>query len=192
MKLHSLLFRRSGAVLAAALLLFLPGLLAAQSLGEAARQARARKTNPPAPANRVYNNDNLPRSGGLSTTEVEAKKDAKDKDKDKDKTDKAKDGDKKDAAEEEKAVREKAKALRDALAIEERMLDVSQRELNQANVQFYSNPDVAMREQNSRAELNKRQAELEKQKEAVEAAKKAIAGLEEDLRRRGLPPGWAR
>ena len=82
--------------------------------------------------------------------------------------------------------------MRQALALEERNLEVLQREFNMANVQFYSDPNAALREQTARAELTARQQELEQQKAAIAAARKAIADLEEELRRKGLPPGWAR
>jgi polyhydroxyalkanoate synthesis regulator phasin len=49
-----------------------------------------------------------------------------------------------------------------------------------------------MNEQYSRNELNTRQAEIDKQKATVEAARRAISNLEEELRKKNLPPGWAR
>lgn len=96
------------------------------------------------------------------------------------------------AADLEKEYREKFAQLRDKLAFEEQKLDVMQREQNLMMTQFYSDPNVALREQNSRAEINKRTQDIEEQKQAVEKAKQAIADLEDELRRKGLPPGWAR
>ena len=58
-------------------------------------------------------------------------------------------------------------------------------------MQAYSDPNQAMREQFQRTEINKRTAEIEQQKQVVAAAKKALADLEEELRKKGLPPGWA-
>ncbi len=178
-------------VLSVAAVLLLAGGVGAQSLGDIAREQRAKKAAgaaTPAKAKRVYSNDNLPREGGLSTTALEAPKGKP--------GEKAKEGekeeDKKSAAEEEKAYREKFAKLRDTVALEEKKLDVMQRELNLANVQHYSNPDQALREQTTRAELNTRQAELEKQKLAVAAARQAVTDMEEELRKRALPPGWAR
>lgn len=190
-KNSTLVFQILGLMTAA---LLLAAAISAQSLGELARQARAKK-GAPAKATRVYDNDSLPREGGLSTTAVEADPKAKEKAKEGEKGEKGKEKEgeaKKSPAEEEKAYREKAAKLRDTLAYEEKKLDVLQREFNLASVQFYSNPDQALREQTMRTELNNRQAEIEKQKAAVGGAKKAIADLEEELRRRGLPPGWAR
>ena len=67
-----------------------------------------------------------------------------------------------------------------------------QRELNLMQVQYYSDPNVALREQNTRGEINQRIQEIEAQKGTIEKAKQAVADLEEELRRKNLPPGWAR
>ena len=67
-----------------------------------------------------------------------------------------------------------------------------QRELNLAQVQYYSNPDQAMREQQSRGEINKMTADVEKQRAAVDTAKKAIETLQEEARRANVPPGAVR
>ena len=101
-------------------------------------------------------------------------------------------GAEKDMAALEKEYREKAARLREELAYEERKLDVLQRELNLAQTQYYSDPNVAMREQNTREEINTRTQEIQNQGAAVEKAKQAITDLEEELRRNSLPPGWAR
>jgi hypothetical protein len=177
-------------VVLAAAVLAMAGVVWAQSLGDVAREQRAKRAAQAPQKPRVFTNDNLPREGGLSTTAVEPpKKDAKDKDKDKDKE--AEDPAKK-RAEEEREYRARAAKLREALAYEEKKLDVLQRELNLAQVQHYSDPNEALRQQNTRSDINQKQAELEKQKQTIEAAKKAISDLEDELRRRNLPQGWAR
>lgn len=171
--------------------LLLAATVSAQSLGEAARKVRGQK-GAPAKATRVYTNDNLPRQGGLSTTNIETEAKAKEGEKGKER-EKGKEAEaKKSPAEEEKTYREKFAKLRETLSMEERKLEVLQREFNLANVQFYSDPNVALREQTQRSELVARQQEIERQKAAIEAAKKAIADLEEEVRRKALPPGVAR
>ncbi len=67
-----------------------------------------------------------------------------------------------------------------------------QRELNLAQQQFYSDPNVALREQYGREDINKRTADIEAQKATVEKAKQAISNLEDELRAKSLPAGWAR
>ena len=176
-------------VLVAALLL--AATASAQSLGELARRARVKKARQPK-ATRVYTNDTLPGGGRMSTAAVTTETKAKPGEKAKvDKTAEPAEG-KKSRAKLEKEYSEMAGKLREAIALEERKLEVLQREFNMANVQFYSDPNAALREQTARAELTARQQELEQQKAAIAAARKAIADLEEELRRKGLPPGWAR
>jgi len=198
-----------------AAVLLLAAAVCAQSLGEIARQERAKKgVAAPAKASRVFTNENLPRQGGLSTSDTgaapkakageakegEAKEgEAKAEGKEGEKKTEGKEGEKKTegeaakpTAEVEKEYREKAAKLRDALATEERRLDVLQRESNLAGIQYYSDPNRAMNEQYSRNELNTRQAEIDKQKATVEAARRAISSLEDELRKKNLPPGWAR
>jgi len=194
-----------------AMVSLLAAVVCAQSLGEIARQERAKKgVAAPAKASRVFTNENLPREGGLSTNDTgaapkakagEAKEGEAKEGEAKEGAAKAegKEGEKKTegaaakpAAEAEKEYREKAAKLRDALATEERRLDVLQRESSLASIQYYSDPNRAMNEQYSRNELNTRQAEIDKQKATVEAARRAISNLEDELRKKNLPPGWAR
>jgi len=58
--------------------------------------------------------------------------------------------------------------------------------------QFYSNPNVALREQNSRADLNKTRDDIAAKKVDVEKDQTAITGLEDQLRQAGGNPGWSR
>ena len=92
----------------------------------------------------------------------------------------------------EKEYRMKFAELRENLSLEERKLDILQRELNLMQQQYYSDPAATLREEQSRSSINTRIAEIEKQKGVVEMAKQAVAALEEELRVKGLPAGWAR
>jgi hypothetical protein len=58
--------------------------------------------------------------------------------------------------------------------------------------QYYPDPQMALQQQYSRDDINKRTADIETQKANVEKAKQAITDLEDELRQKGLPPGWAR
>ena len=95
-------------------------------------------------------------------------------------------------AELEKEYREKFAKLREAQALEEKKLDVMQRELNLMQNQFYTNPQDTMTQELTRGNINQRMKDLETQKAAAEKAKQAVADLEEELRKKGLPAGWAR
>ena len=95
-------------------------------------------------------------------------------------------------AELEKEYRDKFAQLREALALEERKADVLQRELNLMQNQFYTNPQDTLMQETTRSNINARMQEIEAQKANVEKAKQAVAALEEELRVKGLPAGWAR
>jgi hypothetical protein len=95
-------------------------------------------------------------------------------------------------AELEKEYRGRAAKLREVLDFEQKKLDVMQRELNLLNVQYYSDPNTAVREQTYRNQINTRTAEIEQQKVAADKASKAISDFEDELRKMNLPPGWAR
>ncbi len=172
-----------------------------ESLAERAREVRTATANRPK-AKRVYTNESLQQSGKqLSVVGPAAQAPADDAAKTGDKAgDKAADkkGDKSAAAgkegaskEDEGAWRAKFAALRQNLDTEQRRLDVLQRELNLAQLQAYSDPNQAMREQFARTELIKRTADIDAQKANVATAQKALDDAIEDGRRKGIPPGWA-
>ena len=80
---------------------------------------------------------------------------------------------------------------------DEKELDVMQREYNLKRQQYYSDPNTAMREQYSYpsgrgGDLNDLAKKIEDKKAAIEQDKQAIENLEDQLRRAGLPSGWAR
>ena len=135
----------------AVLLAFVSGGLGAQSLGEIARRVREEKAMAPK-AKRVFTNDTLPKETTINTVGVSLPAPAA--------GDKGKPGDAKDdkgaTGEEEKVWKAKFAGLRKTLAEEEKRLDLQQRELNLAQVQNYSDPNVAMREQFERTEIKKR------------------------------------
>jgi len=95
-------------------------------------------------------------------------------------------------AELEKEYRAKFAELRENLSLEERKLDILQRELGLMQNQYYSDPAASLMQENTRSNINTRITEIATQKAAVDKAKQAVAALEEELRVKGLPPGWAR
>jgi hypothetical protein len=88
--------------------------------------------------------------------------------------------------------RKKFTKARASLARSEKELDVLQRDLNKNEVQYYPNPQEALMQQYTRQDINKDRAKLDAKKAEVEANKKAISDLEDDLRKAGGDPGWAR
>jgi hypothetical protein len=166
------------------------------SIADLARKIRAAKANSAAPkAKRVFDNDSMPHdpnakppSAASETVDAaDQKADPKAGAKADAKADKKDD---KPKGEDESVWRGNFAKLRATLDTESRRLDVLQRELNLAQIQNYSDPNQALREQFARTDLTKRTAEIESQKQVVDAAKKAIADLEEEGRLKGVPPAW--
>ena len=160
-----------------------------QSLADLSRQERAKKTSK---TTKEYTNDNLPRATLADAAPAAAAEAAKPAEAAKGDEQPGEKKGEKSAAEIEKEYRDKAAKLAENVAFEERRLDVLQRDLNLTQQQYYSDPNVALREQYSRADINKRTAEIEAQKATVEKAKQAVTDLEEELRKKSLPAGWAR
>ena len=79
---------------------------------------------------------------------------------------------------------------RKTLAADSKELDILQREFNLKQQQFYSDPNVALREQNSRKDLDDTQAQIDAKKADVEKDQQAISDLQDALRKSGGDPGW--
>lgn len=191
-------------VFLAALLLFPGGLLVghaqdssatppaspSDSLGDAARKARAQKKDSAKPA-KVFTNDDL---GGLKGTisvvgagPQSGTDNSAERNQDKKPVNEAK----KDAGNNETAWRAKFAAARKTLADDSKELDILQREFNLKQQQFYTDPSAALKEQHSREDLNKTQSEIEAKKEAVEKDKQALSDMEDELRKAGGNARWA-
>ena len=166
----------------------------AQSLADLARQTRAKKEQAPK-TDKVFTNDTIPISTISSAptgTAAAPEAAAASQEGESAAADSTAESKEPTQAELEKDYRSKFAGLKQNLDTEERRLDVLQRELSLAQQQFYSDPNVALREQYNREEINKRTQDIETQKATVEKAKQAIADLETELRQKNLPPGWAR
>jgi hypothetical protein len=79
----------------------------------------------------------------------------------------------------------------------ETQLDILQREYNLARVQYYQDPNAAMREQYSNVtgggrELQDLLKRIDEKKAEIDKLKQELGNLENDLRRAGGQPGWAR
>lgn len=92
----------------------------------------------------------------------------------------------------EKAWRSRFDALRTKIATAEQELNVLQREENKADVQYYSDPTKAMKEQYSREEINKKAAKIDAKQKEIAALKQQWDDLEDQLRKSHGDPGWAR
>ncbi|MBZ5540773.1 MAG: hypothetical protein LAN61_09665 [Acidobacteriia bacterium] len=74
----------------------------------------------------------------------------------------------------------------------EKELDVLQREWARLQKQYYDDPNKALREQYTRKEINERATLIEEKKKDILRLKQDLSDLEDDLRRSGGLPGWAR
>lgn len=163
------------------------------SLGDAARKARAQKKGSIKPA-KVFTNDDV---GGLTgtisvigaepvPTSAADKTAGKADEKKTPVTDS-----KKESAKDEASWRAKFATARKVLAQDTKELDVLQREYNLKLEQYSQDPNWAMHQQNSREDINKTQAEIEAKKQDIDKDKQALSDLEDELRKSGGEPGWA-
>jgi cytoskeletal protein RodZ len=149
----------------------------------AARRAREEKKDQTKPA-KVFTNDNLPTTGGVSSVGETSATPAADK----------ASGSESSASldSQEKMWREKFAQLRHKVEQDQQELDVMQRELGVLDIQYYNNPVKAMQQELTRSDINKKTADIEAKKAQIEADKQAISDAEDDLRKSGGDPGWAR
>jgi len=92
----------------------------------------------------------------------------------------------------ERAWRKRFSDERAKIAKAEKELDILQREDEKAQVQYYSDPQKAMTEQNSRKEINEKTAKITAKKQEIAQLKQELDDLEDQLRKLGGDPGWAR
>jgi hypothetical protein len=172
--------------LAAALALALPGVgVFAQSLADVARKEDERRKTVAQPG-KVYTNKDLGPSSGLPVPPVEPP---------------SADVTPTPAPEEAPKVAEpvkdqaywadRMKSLRGALDRDEVLAAALESRINALNADVINRDDPAQRA-TLETDRKKALAEVENLKKQIEADKKAIAGLEEEARRAGVPPGWLR
>ena len=100
-------------------------------------------------------------------------------------------GEEKEDPNSEKAWRKRFREQHQKIANAEKELDILQRELQKSSVQYYADPQKAMREQNSRGEINGKTAKIEAKKKELEQLRQQLDDMESDLRKAGGDPGWA-
>jgi chromosome segregation ATPase len=83
-------------------------------------------------------------------------------------------------------------AQRAKIAQAEKELDVLQREESKAGLQYYSDPTKAMKEQLTRNEINEKAAKIDAKKKQIADLKQQLDDMEDQLRKEGGDPGWAR
>lgn len=151
------------------------------SLAAAARKAREMKKS--AKPAKVYTNDNIPTSGGVSSPAASQPVEA---------TTNASASTPSSAGKDEKSWRDRFAKLHEKLDRDKQNLDVMQRELSVLDLQYYNDPVKAMQQQYSREDINKKTADIDLKKKEIDADQQAIDDAEEELRKAGGDPGWAR
>lgn len=180
------------AIALGSLMLAAPAYLAAQqdagqeSVADAARKAQAEKKNAPK-AKMSIDNDNLGTlTGSISVvghaTEAPPSDDTK----------KAGAPGAKASPKDEGYWREKFADANRKLAEDQRELDVTQREMNLKQQQYYTDPMAALKQDYSRQDLNDAKTKIDALTATVAQDKTDISNLEDDLRKAGGDPGWAR
>jgi len=92
----------------------------------------------------------------------------------------------------EAAWRKRFKEHHDKIAKTEKELDILGREFEKAQLEYYPDPQKAMTQQNSRADINAITAKIDAKKKELDQLKQGLDDLEEQLRKSGGDPGWAR
>jgi predicted RNase H-like nuclease (RuvC/YqgF family) len=178
--------------------LLVAGLASAQSLGELARQARTKR--PKKTSSKVYTNDNIPRaSAAVSIMGAGAAPPSSAAQGEGQQAAAAEGAAGEEGAEEcdEGCWRGKFAEQRQKVQQAERELDILQREHNLARVQHYQDPNQAVREQYSAntaggQELQDIQNRIQQKQQELQQFQQELSALEDDLRRAGGKPAWAR
>lgn len=158
----------------------------------AARKAREQQKNAPKPK-KVLTNDDFP-----APTSTPPAKDAASENKPAGQdeatapADDKKSTNEEDDPKSEKYWRKKFQDLHDKLERAQQELDVLQRELPKAETQYYSDPQTALLQQHDRSDINNKTAQIDAKKKEVDSLKQQISDMEDEMRKAGGDPGWAR
>jgi chromosome segregation ATPase len=155
------------------------------SVAEAARKARA-KAKTAGPAKKTYTNDTV---GELRGNEISVIGSAIGPAKDT-APEQVKPAGVPEVKKDEAYWRKRFADARTKLAIAERDLDVSQRELNLLQTQYYADPNKQLQQQLSRDDINAKTAKVDEKKEEVAKLTQAIEDLKDEMRHAGGEPGW--
>jgi len=151
----------------------------------AARKAREQQKDAPKPK-KVLTNDDIPSaSTGTPVASTDTKTEGQDGATSAGKND---ENDPKSEA----YWRKRFKNAHEKLAQSEKELEVLQRELDKDQVQYYPDPQKALMQQHDRSDINEKTSKIDAKKKEIEALKQQISDMEDELRKAGGDPGWAR
>jgi hypothetical protein len=161
------------------LLAGLTALAGAQSLGDYARQQRAQKAATSAGA-KVYTNDNLPTSGGLSEVGKASAPAASSASASQD------EGKPEDRGKQGEEYRARAKELKDRIAMLQSEIQIRKDELNWRPLTAALQYDKRISEDDQ-----KRRTEIADKEKELAAERQKLEDLRDELRRKDLPRSWA-
>lgn len=158
------------------------------AVADAARKARAEQKAEAKPK-KVFTNDDIPSAPPATpappTTDKAAAKQGAEVT-----TGKKSDG--KSEVKDETYWRARFKEIHDKIAQTQQELDVLQRELNKNDVQYYSDPQKALMQQYDRSDINDKTAKIDAKKKELDDLNQKLSDMEDELRKSGGDPGWAR
>lgn len=96
------------------------------------------------------------------------------------------------AEDQEKTWRKRFKAMHGKIAQAEEELNILQRELDKGQVQYYTDPQKALEEQNTRKDIDEKTAKINEKKKEIEELKQKLSDMEDELRKSGGDIGWSR
>lgn len=160
-------------------------------VADAARKAREEQKKEPKPK-KVFTNDDIPsapagtpapapsakeQTGGTPSAEAIT-------------------GKKEEAGDEKKKGeaywRKRFSEVRQKISDTQQELDILQKELNKNEVQYYPDPQKALMQQHDRSDINEKTAKIDAKKKELDALNQKLSDLEDELRKSGGDPGWAR
>lgn len=167
---------------------------ATDPMAEAARKAREQKKTEPKPK-KVYTDDDF-RPAPTAESSAKASSAAQAGKEGAEETGQvAAKGEKKDEApaeDQEKKWRARFKEMHGKIAQAEQELSILQRELDKGQVQYYTDPQKAMEEQNSRKDIDEKTAKINGKKKEIGQLKQNLSDMEDELRKSGGDMGWSR
>ena len=162
------------------------------SVADAARKAQAAKKNAPK-AKLTIDDDNLSTITGTVSVVGQAPSAADDQAKNaaNDQAAKLDAAAKKAPVKDEAYWRDRFAVAGKKLADDSHELDISQREYNLKQQQFYTDPMASLKQEYSRQDLTDSKTKIDQLTATVEQDKTDIANLQDELRQAGGDPGWA-
>ena len=154
-------------------------------VAEAARKAREQQKTAPKPK-KVYTDDDIPSRASSSDASAKTGQGSADAQASTDSNAPASKDDP------ETTWKKKFADQRAKIATAEKELDILQKEEQKAQVQYYSDPQKALTEQNTRQDINDKDAQIAQKKQEIDDLKQQLEDMEDELRKSGGDPGWAR